>query len=56
LGWAERLGGQGIYWLLICISRVNQWWLYNNLRVFLMFFLLVVVLIFIIIYLNSLCI
>jgi hypothetical protein len=24
LGWAERLGGQGIYWLLICISRVNQ--------------------------------
>jgi NADH-ubiquinone oxidoreductase chain 5 len=56
LGWTERLGGQGIYWLLIGVSRVNQWWQYNNLRVFLMFFVIwVVVLMFIIVYLNSLC-
>nr|URX54312.1 NADH dehydrogenase subunit 5 [Neotermes sp. 7 AB-2022a] len=50
LGWAEYLGGQGIYWLLINMSSVNQWWQYNNLSVFLMFFVMwVVVLMFMII-------
>nr|URX53584.1 NADH dehydrogenase subunit 5 [Neotermes cf. meruensis] len=49
LGWAEQLGGQGIYWLLINVSKVNQWWQYNNLSVFLMFFVMwAVVLMFII--------
>jgi NADH-ubiquinone oxidoreductase chain 5 len=56
LGWAEHLGGQGIYWLLIHLSSVNQWWQYNNLKLFLMFFVMwVVVLIFIIVCLNILC-
>nr|URX53235.1 NADH dehydrogenase subunit 5 [Neotermes nr. kartaboensis] len=50
LGWAERFGGQGVYWLLIGVSSVNQWWQYNNLKVFLMFFVMwVVVLMFMII-------
>nr|UQJ75281.1 NADH dehydrogenase subunit 5 [Proneotermes latifrons] len=50
LGWAERLGGQGIYWLLIRLSDVNQWWQYNNLKMFLMFFVMwVVVLMFLIV-------
>lgn len=43
LGWAERLGGHGVYWLLIYLSRVNQWWQYNNLKIFLMFFVIWVV-------------
>jgi NADH-ubiquinone oxidoreductase chain 5 len=58
LGWGEFLGGQGIYWILIHLSRVNQWWQYNNLKLFLIFFVMwIVVLIFIIIfiYLNILC-
>nr|WHM51921.1 NADH dehydrogenase subunit 5 [Incisitermes schwarzi] len=50
LGWVERLGGQGIYWLMIHLSSVNQWWQYNSLSLFLMFFVMwVVVLMFIII-------
>nr|URX53339.1 NADH dehydrogenase subunit 5 [Kalotermes approximatus] len=48
LGWAERFGGQGIYWFLMFLGSVNQWWQYNNLSVFLMFFVMwVVVLMFI---------
>nr|URX52755.1 NADH dehydrogenase subunit 5 [Kalotermes sp.] len=42
-GWAERLGGQGTYWLLMTLGKMNQWWQYNNLKVFLMFFVLWVV-------------
>nr|URX53389.1 NADH dehydrogenase subunit 5 [Incisitermes cf. incisus] len=50
LGWAERLGGQGVYWLLIYLSDVNQWWQYNSIKLFLMFFVMwIVVLMFIII-------
>jgi NADH-ubiquinone oxidoreductase chain 5 len=48
LGWAEHFGGQGIYWFLMFLSRVNQWWQYNSLRIFLIFFVMwVVILIFI---------
>nr|URX53131.1 NADH dehydrogenase subunit 5 [Cryptotermes dudleyi]URX54247.1 NADH dehydrogenase subunit 5 [Cryptotermes sp. 7 AB-2022a]URX54338.1 NADH dehydrogenase subunit 5 [Cryptotermes sp. 7 AB-2022a] len=48
-GWAERLGGQGVYWFMMFLSSVNQWWQYNNLSLFLMFFVMwVVVLMFII--------
>nr|YP_009544245.1 NADH dehydrogenase subunit 5 [Roisinitermes ebogoensis]AYO45653.1 NADH dehydrogenase subunit 5 [Roisinitermes ebogoensis]URX52858.1 NADH dehydrogenase subunit 5 [Roisinitermes ebogoensis] len=43
LGWAERLGGHGVYWLLMYLSSVNQWWQYNNLKMFLMFFVMWVV-------------
>nr|YP_009479849.1 NADH dehydrogenase subunit 5 [Incisitermes minor]AVX29519.1 NADH dehydrogenase subunit 5 [Incisitermes minor] len=43
LGWAERLGGQGIFWVLMYLGSVNQWWQYNNLSVFLMFFVMWVV-------------
>nr|UQJ75268.1 NADH dehydrogenase subunit 5 [Pterotermes occidentis] len=43
LGWAERLGGQGFYWFLIYLGKINQWWQYNNLSVFLMFFVMWVV-------------
>nr|URH16451.1 NADH dehydrogenase subunit 5 [Kalotermitidae sp. A SH-2022a] len=43
LGWAERLGGQGVYWSLIYLGKVNQWWQYNSLKVFLMFFVMWVV-------------
>nr|URX53454.1 NADH dehydrogenase subunit 5 [Incisitermes minor] len=43
LGWAERLGGQGVFWFLMYLSSVNQWWQYNNLSVFLMFFVMWVV-------------
>nr|URX53675.1 NADH dehydrogenase subunit 5 [Postelectrotermes sp. 1 AB-2022a]URX53740.1 NADH dehydrogenase subunit 5 [Postelectrotermes sp. 1 AB-2022a] len=50
LGWAERLGGQGIYWLLNNVSGVNQWWQYNNLKLFLMFFVMwIIILMFMII-------
>nr|URX53909.1 NADH dehydrogenase subunit 5 [Cryptotermes kirbyi] len=50
LGWAERLGGQGMFWFLIHLSSVNQWWQYNSLKLFLMFFVMwVIVLMFIII-------
>nr|URX53844.1 NADH dehydrogenase subunit 5 [Postelectrotermes sp. 2 AB-2022a]URX53883.1 NADH dehydrogenase subunit 5 [Kalotermitidae sp. 1 AB-2022a]URX53935.1 NADH dehydrogenase subunit 5 [Kalotermitidae sp. 1 AB-2022a] len=50
LGWAEYLGGQGIYWSLVHMSKVNQWWQYNNLKLFLMFFVTwVVVLMFMIV-------
>nr|UQJ75099.1 NADH dehydrogenase subunit 5 [Comatermes perfectus] len=38
LGWVEHLGGQSIYWLLIYLSGINQWWQYNNLSIFFMFF------------------
>nr|URX54143.1 NADH dehydrogenase subunit 5 [Glyptotermes sp. 15 AB-2022a] len=40
LGWAENLGGQGVYWFLMYSSSINQWWQYNNLKVFLMFFVM----------------
>nr|URX52670.1 NADH dehydrogenase subunit 5 [Glyptotermes nr. iridipennis] len=40
LGWAERLGGQGIFWFLMYMSSINQWWQYNSLKVFFMFFVM----------------
>ena len=55
-GWIEYFGGQGIYWLLFNLGRVNQWFQYNSLKVFLGFFVMwIVILLFILIYyLNSL--
>nr|URX54455.1 NADH dehydrogenase subunit 5 [Procryptotermes speiseri] len=50
LGWAERLGGQGVFWLVMYMSSINQWWQYNNLKLFLMFFVMwVIVLMFIVV-------
>jgi hypothetical protein len=55
-GWMEYFGGQGLYWILFKLGRVNQWFQYNNLKVFLgVFVMWIVILLFILTYyLNSL--
>nr|YP_009229033.1 NADH dehydrogenase subunit 5 [Opisthoplatia orientalis]ALS20324.1 NADH dehydrogenase subunit 5 [Opisthoplatia orientalis] len=40
LGWNEYFGGQGLYLLFMNMSKVNQWWQFNNLKLFLMFFVM----------------
>nr|AVN67782.1 NADH dehydrogenase subunit 5 [Periplaneta brunnea] len=42
-GWSEYFGGQGMYMLFMYMSKVNQWWQYNNLKFFLMFFVMWIV-------------
>ena len=37
-GWMENFGGQSLYWVLFNLGKVNQWFQYNNLKVFLGFF------------------
>nr|WHM51817.1 NADH dehydrogenase subunit 5 [Stolotermes victoriensis] len=37
-GWSELFGGQGSFWVFIQLGKVNQWWQYNSLSVFLLFF------------------
>nr|AQP30373.1 NADH dehydrogenase subunit 5 [Microcerotermes sp. I TB-2017] len=50
-GWMEYFGGQGMYWVLFNAGSVNQWFQYNNLKVFLGFFVMwVVILLFVLIY------
>nr|AQP26945.1 NADH dehydrogenase subunit 5 [Procapritermes sp. 1 TB-2017] len=50
-GWMEYFGGQGLYWVLFNLGKVNQWFQYNSLKLFLMFFVMwVVILLFILIY------
>nr|YP_010999065.1 NADH dehydrogenase subunit 5 [Eupolyphaga nigrinotum]WPM91823.1 NADH dehydrogenase subunit 5 [Eupolyphaga nigrinotum] len=39
-GWNEWLGGQGLFILFNYLSKVNQWWQYNNLMSFFMFLLM----------------
>nr|AVN68112.1 NADH dehydrogenase subunit 5 [Carbrunneria paramaxi] len=39
-GWNEFFGGQGLYYIFMKISNINQWWQYNNLKVFMLFFVL----------------
>nr|WHM51895.1 NADH dehydrogenase subunit 5 [Stolotermes ruficeps] len=39
-GWSESFGGQGMFWFLIHLGSVNQWWQYNSLSVFLLFFVM----------------
>nr|YP_010341420.1 NADH dehydrogenase subunit 5 [Nasutitermes tiantongensis]UOA64025.1 NADH dehydrogenase subunit 5 [Nasutitermes tiantongensis] len=47
-GWMEFFGGQGLYWVLFSLGKVNQWFQYNNLKVFLGFFVMwVVILLFV---------
>jgi hypothetical protein len=38
--WMEYFGGQCLYWVLFNFGRVNQWFQYNNLKVFLGFFVM----------------
>nr|UXD79084.1 NADH dehydrogenase subunit 5 [Stolotermes victoriensis] len=37
-GWSELFGGQGSFWFFIQLGSVNQWWQYNSLSMFLLFF------------------
>jgi NADH-ubiquinone oxidoreductase chain 5 len=39
-GWMKYFGGQGMYWVLFNLGRVNQWFQYNSLTVFLGFFVM----------------
>nr|YP_009351385.1 NADH dehydrogenase subunit 5 [Nasutitermes latifrons]AQP29434.1 NADH dehydrogenase subunit 5 [Nasutitermes latifrons] len=50
-GWMEFFGGQGLYWVLFNLGKVNQWFQYNNLKVFLGFFVMwVIVLLFVLVF------
>nr|YP_009351723.1 NADH dehydrogenase subunit 5 [Thoracotermes macrothorax]AQP30488.1 NADH dehydrogenase subunit 5 [Thoracotermes macrothorax] len=50
-GWMEYFGGQGLYWVLFNLGKINQWFQYNSLKVFLGFFVMwVVILLFFLIY------
>nr|YP_054490.1 NADH dehydrogenase subunit 5 [Periplaneta fuliginosa]BAD32636.1 NADH dehydrogenase subunit 5 [Periplaneta fuliginosa] len=42
-GWSEYFGGQGMYMLFMYMGSINQWWQYNNLKFFLMFFVMWIV-------------
>nr|YP_009250448.1 NADH dehydrogenase subunit 5 [Coptotermes frenchi]AMX22647.1 NADH dehydrogenase subunit 5 [Coptotermes frenchi] len=42
-GWMEYFGGQGLYWVLFSLGKVNQWAQYSSLSVFLVFFVMWVV-------------
>jgi len=55
-GWMEYFGVQGLYWVLFNLSKDNQWFQYNSLKVFLGFFVMwvIILLFFLIYYLNSL--
>nr|AVN67683.1 NADH dehydrogenase subunit 5 [Symploce pallens] len=44
-GWNEYFGGQGLYYMFMKWSDVNQWWQYNNLKMFMLFFVMWVVVI-----------
>ena len=36
-GWIEYFGDQVTYWILFNLGKVNQWFQYNNLKIFLGF-------------------
>nr|AVN67943.1 NADH dehydrogenase subunit 5 [Parcoblatta uhleriana] len=42
-GWSEFFGGQGMYYLFMKLSGVNQWWQYNNMKMFMLFFVMWIV-------------
>nr|AVN67576.1 NADH dehydrogenase subunit 5 [Schultesia lampyridiformis] len=44
-GWNEYLGGQGLYYFLMNMSKINQWLQFNNLKMFLMFFVMWIIMI-----------
>nr|YP_010946681.1 NADH dehydrogenase subunit 5 [Malaccina discoidalis]WGO57399.1 NADH dehydrogenase subunit 5 [Malaccina discoidalis] len=37
-GWSEYFGGQGLFYVLLKLSEINQWWQFNSLKLFLMLF------------------
>nr|YP_010946343.1 NADH dehydrogenase subunit 5 [Anaplectoidea varia]WGO57061.1 NADH dehydrogenase subunit 5 [Anaplectoidea varia] len=37
-GWSEYFGGQGLFYVLLSLSEINQWWQFNSLSLFLMLF------------------
>nr|YP_003734735.1 NADH dehydrogenase subunit 5 [Eupolyphaga sinensis]ACO07084.1 NADH dehydrogenase subunit 5 [Eupolyphaga sinensis] len=37
-GWNEYIGGQGMFMMFMYLGSINQWWQYNNLGVFFIFF------------------
>nr|AVN67375.1 NADH dehydrogenase subunit 5 [Diploptera punctata] len=39
-GWNEYFGGQGLYNSLMFLGKINQWWQYNNLKTFFLFFVM----------------
>nr|WNH36573.1 NADH dehydrogenase subunit 5 [Nasutitermes sp. 3 MLW-2023a] len=50
-GWMEFFGGQGLYWVLFNLGSVNQWFQYNNLKVFLGFFVMwIIILLFVLVF------
>nr|YP_009351333.1 NADH dehydrogenase subunit 5 [Crenetermes albotarsalis]AQP29293.1 NADH dehydrogenase subunit 5 [Crenetermes albotarsalis] len=49
-GWMEYFGGQGLYWVLFNLGKVNQWFQYNSLKMFLGFFVMWIVILLFFIY------
>nr|QZP41029.1 NADH dehydrogenase subunit 5 [Geoscapheus dilatatus] len=45
LGWNEYFGGWGIYNMYMGMSSINQWYQFNNLKMFLMFFVMWIIVI-----------
>nr|UBN08742.1 NADH dehydrogenase subunit 5 [Geoscapheus woodwardi] len=45
VGWNEYFGGQGIFNMYMYMSKMNQWWQFNNLSMFLMFFVMWIIII-----------
>nr|YP_010946720.1 NADH dehydrogenase subunit 5 [Paranauphoeta nigra]WGO57451.1 NADH dehydrogenase subunit 5 [Paranauphoeta nigra] len=44
-GWNEYFGGQGLYTSFMYLSGINQWWQFNNLKMFMMFFVMWIIII-----------
>nr|YP_003002158.1 NADH dehydrogenase subunit 5 [Blattella germanica]ACF19662.1 NADH dehydrogenase subunit 5 [Blattella germanica] len=49
-GWNEYFGGQGLFYMLMKLSGINQWWQYNNLKMFMLFFVMWIVVIMFMLY------
>nr|YP_010946525.1 NADH dehydrogenase subunit 5 [Pseudothyrsocera sinensis]WGO57243.1 NADH dehydrogenase subunit 5 [Pseudothyrsocera sinensis] len=50
-GWNEYFGGQGLYYSFMKMSGINQWWQYNNLKMFMLFFVMwIIVIMFMLMY------
>jgi hypothetical protein len=53
ISWIEYFPGQGLYWVLFNLGKVNQWFQYNNLKVFLGFFVMWVIILLFLLLLPS---
>nr|YP_010946382.1 NADH dehydrogenase subunit 5 [Balta jinlinorum]WGO57100.1 NADH dehydrogenase subunit 5 [Balta jinlinorum] len=47
-GWNEYFGGQGLFYIFIFMSKINQLWQFNNLKMFMMLFIVWFILFFVI--------